>query len=405
MSESIISTETDSVSEADAAGEGDHLGVVDLLLSLVRHKKLILGLPLIAGILSALYTYTLPIMYTGTVKLLPPQQAGGGAAALLSQLGGALGGATGAARGSNDLYVGMLKSRTVADQMIERFDLDKYYGHAIKTDTRIDLAGHTEILPGRDGIMVINVEDKDPKMAANMANAYAEELLNLTKVLAVTEAARRRLFFEQQLEKTKNAMTAAEVSARQGLESGGGLAKADDQGRAIVSITSRLRGQISIKEVQIASMRAYAAEQNPELLRAQEELQALKRELARFEDSNSSQGQGALGKQNNGALENLARLREVKYQETLYELFARQFEAAKLDEARDSAVVQVMDNAIEPDKKSKPSRRLIVMVTMLAALVIAILGALFLEAMARTRADPRKAARLAEIRQLLAQWR
>src|SRR5213076_3323390 len=251
---------------------------------------------------------------------LPPQQTQS-TSAVLAQLGNLAGLAGGPAaaglKNPNDLYVGMLKSRAVADNLIQRFDLNRLYDQNYQSLTRKRLEKETTITAGRDGIITIQVDDKDPKRAADLANAYVDELMKLTKVLAVTEASQRRLFFERQLLQVKDNLTTAEVAARQGLQKGG-LAQVDAQGRSMIEVTARLRAQISVKEVQIGSMRTFAAEGNPELQRTQEELQALRRELARIEGSSPITGVGKRETSGGSGLDNLGRLRDVKYYEFLY---------------------------------------------------------------------------------------
>src|SRR5207249_8236572 len=221
-------------------------------------------------------------------------------------------------------------------------------------------------------IITIEFDDEEPKRGADVANAYVDELMKLTKVLAVTEASQRRLFFERQLVQAKDNLTAAEISARQGLEKGG-LAQVDAQGRSMIELTARLRAQISVKEVQIGSMRTFAAEGNPELQRTQQELEALRRELSRIEGSSPVTVRGRGDASLNAGLDNLGRLRDVKYYEFLYELLAKQYELAKIDEAKDATVIQILDKAIEPDRKSRPRRALIVLLTTLIALFVSIL--------------------------------
>src|SRR5882762_8222851 len=200
------------VSAASSNINDDKVDLLDLLVFFARHKRLVLGLPLITAIVTAIISLLIPFVYTATARMLPPQQSTG-AGAVLGQLGGALGGLAGLAGGAlgiknpNDLYVGMLKSRTVADNLIQRFDLNAYYEQKHQSWTRRDLESRTVITPGKDGIITIEVEDKDPKLAAELANAYVDELTKLTKVVAVTEASRRRLFFEHQLAQTKDNLT------------------------------------------------------------------------------------------------------------------------------------------------------------------------------------------------------
>lgn len=378
------------------------ISLLDLLIVLAKHKKLVLGLPFVVGLLAVVYSLTLTNMYTAITKIMPPQQSQTGTAAMLAQLGGLAGLAGGAAgiKNPNDLYIGMLKSRTVADNLIQRFDLNKLYEQKYQSSTRKQLEALTTITSGKDGIITIEADDKDPKRAAELANAYVDELFKLTKVLAVTEASQRRLFFERQFEQARDNLTKAEVAARLALEKGG-LVQVEGQGRAIVETTARLRGQITVKEVQIGAMRTFATERNPDLQLAQKELESLKHELARIEGPSAGKSENAPGNSGSG-IDTLALLRNVKYYETIYELLAKQFELAKIDEAKDSAVVQVMDKAIEPDRKSKPKRAVIVLLSALAALFIGILWAFVREGIAKSKADPHQANRLLDLKRYLA---
>jgi len=385
--------------DQDPRPNEDEISLIDLLIVLAKHKRLVLGVPVGASILAAIISLLLPNIYSGTTRILPPQQGGSAATALLNQLGGALGGLGAAAGGAlgiknpNDLYVGMLKSRTVADNLIARFDLNKLYDEKFQSDARKVLEKKTTITSGKDGIIIIEVDDTDPKRAADVANAYVDELMKLTKVLAVTEASQRRLFFERQLVQAKDNLTEAEIVARQGLQKGG-LAQVDAQGRSMIEVTARLRAQISAKEVQLGAMRTFAAEGNPELQRTQQELGALRRELSRIEGSSPIAAISGRDTAGNSGLDNLGRLRDVKYYEFLYELLAKQYELAKIDEAKDATVIQVMDKAIEPDRKSKPKRALIFLLSTLAALFVSIFWAFVQEAAARAKADPEQASRL-----------
>lgn len=386
----------------------DEVGLLDLLIVLAKHKRSVLGVPFGAAVAVAVISLFLPNIYTGTARILPPQQSASAASTLLNQIG-ALGGLAGAGggvlggRNPNDLYVGMLKSRTVADNLIARFDLMKIYEAGLQSAARNALQANTTIVGGRDGIISIDVDDKDPKRAAALANAYVDELTKLTKVLAVSEASQRRLFFERQLLQAKDNLTASEIGARQALQKGG-IAQVDAQGRSMIEVTARLRAQISAKEVQLGAMRTFAAEGNPELQRTQEELAALRRELGRIEGVTPS---GTLRKaeaSDNSGLDNLARLRDVKYYEFLYELLAKQFELAKIDEAKDATIIQVLDPAVEPDRKSRPKRAQIALLTALVALFIVIPWAFIREAAARAKATPGQVSRFDTLRRYLS-WR
>src|SRR6266853_1850375 len=371
MPEHVQSGKPEGAPTTQSSPGEDEVSLLDLLIVLAKHKRILLGIPFAAAIVAAIVSLLLPNVYTGTARMLPPQQSASAASALLTQLG-ALGGLTGPVGGAlgrnpSDLYIGMLKSRTVADNLIARFELNKIYDQSLQSGARNALQGNTTIVTGRDGLIVIEVDDKDPQRAAELANAYVDELMRLTKVLAVTEASQRRLFFESQLLQAKDNLTAAELAARQGLQKGG-LAQVDAQGRSMIAVTARLRAEISVKEVQLGAMRTFAAEGNPELQRVQEEIQALRRELSRIEGSSPIAAIGRGDASGNSGLDTLGRLRNVKYYEFLYELLAKQYELAKIDEAKEGAVIQAMDRAVVPDKRSKPRRLLIV----LAALVVSV---------------------------------
>ena len=382
------------------SGDDDAISPLDLLIVLAKHKMLILGFPFVVALLAVGYSLQLPNIYTGTTKILLPQGQSG-ASAMLAQLGGlaALAGGETGIRSPNGLYIGMLKSRTVADNLIQRFGLMEIYQAKFLSQARQGLAGVTNITAGKDGIIAIEVDDKDPKRAAELANAYVDELLKLTKVLAVTEASQRRLFFEHQFEQARDNLAKVEAAARQALEKGG-LVQVEGQGRTIVETSARLRGQITVKEVQIGAMRVFATDRNPEFQLAQKELEALKHELAKTEGTSSSKSEDPRETSGRG-IDNLGLLRNVKYYETIYELLARQFEIAKIEEAKDSAVVQVMDKAIEPDHKSKPRRSLIVLLSAVTALFIGILWAFVREGINRAKADPQHASRLLDLKHYL----
>ena len=357
-------------------------GIFDILIFLAKYKKIIILFPVIAAIASAGISLLMPNIYKASTKLLPPQQAqSGGAAALLSQLGaaGAVGGASGL-KNPSDMYIAMLKSRTIADKMIAKFDLQKVYKVELMDDARIALGNSSVIASGRDGLITIDVEGKDKKLVTQLANGYVSELTSLTKVLAVTEASQRRLFFEQQLEQSKNNLAKAEMALKTALDTHG-VISVDADSRAIVETVGRLRAQISAKEIQINAMKAFITTNNPEYKRAQEDINSLRAELSRLENGRpgiAADAQDVAGKQ--VGLENIKILRDVKYYQMLYELLSKQYEVARLDEAKDTAIIQVLDQATEPERKFKPRRSVVVLLSTVLAFVAAIALACLLEA-------------------------
>jgi capsule polysaccharide export protein KpsE/RkpR len=285
--------------------------------------------------------------------------------------------------------------------MIQRFGLMAEYHEKRMSDARKDLESRTTAIAGvKDGLIRITVEAGDPKRAAELANGYVEEFRKLSASLAITEAARRRLFFEQQLQQTKDNLTKAEEDMRKTQQSTGVL-QIDTQARALIEAAAVLRGQVVAKQVQIESMRSFAAEDNPRLILAKQELAALQSHLQRLAGSEQDTGSDinlSKGRVTESGMEYLNRFRNLKYYETVFELLAKQFEIAKLDEAREGAIVQVVDAAVPPDKKSFPHRLLIVIAVMIIAFFVASCWILLREVWARAADLPENRQRLEAIK-------
>jgi uncharacterized protein involved in exopolysaccharide biosynthesis len=361
-------------------GEEPELTIRDIARALADNWRLIVSTTVAGAIAAYVVTLFLPVYYAGVVRLLPPQHQSA-AAAMLSQLGalaGLAGGITGFKQPA-DLYVGLLKSRSVADRITGRFDLQKLYKQSNADQTRQELAARTKISLTREGLIAVHVEDEEPARAAELANAYAEELQAVTNTLAVSEAAQRRLFFERQLKISKEDLANAEVELKQTQERTG-LIRIDEQGRAIIDNIARIRAQITGKEVELAGMRSYATSQNATVRRIEDELTALRGVLSRLEKEKGARNGDiflpteAIPKL---GLQYIRRYRDVKYYETIYDVIAKQYEIARIDEAKEATVVQVVDKAIVPDLPSWPRTRLIVVISAVAALGLGIVTALF----------------------------
>lgn len=383
---------TDTRDQATAGPpEAGEISLLEFLIVLAKRKWLLVGLPVVAALAAAAISTQLTPKYTATARLLPPQQAQSAATGLLGQLG-ALVGAAGVAGGAPNTFIAMMKSRTMADLLIDRFDLTKAW-ETSRPGARGRLMSSSQISFDRDGLLVVSYEDPDPKLAATIANAYGEELERLTTTLAVTEAARRRLFFERQLAQAKDSLIKAELAAHEAFEKGG-LASVDIAGNTIVQATASLRARITAKELEMSIMRGVMTEENPQYQRAQRELAALRDQLWKLE-------RGDAGRQSKPAseqgLKNIIAFRELKYHEALYDILARQYEAAKLDESKEGAVIQTLDKALAPESRSAPRRGVIVMVSAFGTLLAALVLVVVLEGMERARRDPQSRERLAQL--------
>jgi uncharacterized protein involved in exopolysaccharide biosynthesis len=400
-----IANENDAVPQAES-----EVSLLDIGVLLVEHKRFIARFVLGAAVLAIALAFLLPVRYEAKVVLLPPQQNSSVGTALMGQMGnlGALG-ALGALAGGNfglknpaDMYVALLTSRTVEDAMIQRFDLMKEYREKRISDARKELEWRTTVVAGtKDGLIRISLTDRDPKRAAELANGYVEEFRKLSASLAITEAARRRLFFGQQLQQAKDDLTAAEESMRKTQQSTGVL-QIDSQAKALVEAAAILRGQVVAKQVQIEAMRSFAAENNPELILAKQSLAALQGQLEKVAGSQTDTGSDinlSKGRVTGAGLEYIRRFRDLKYHETVYELLAKEFEIAKLDEAREGSIVQVVDAAVPPDKKSFPPRLLIVLGVTILSIFVAALWVMLRDGWKRAAGLPENRQRLEAIKE------
>lgn len=388
--------------ERDSQDESIH--VVDLLIVLAKHKRMILGAPLVAAMIAAGVSMLIPNTYQGTVQLMPPQGQSssssmlGALGALGSLAGGSLGG-----KNSNELYVGMLQSRSVSDRMVQRFELQKAYDKRTPAAARRELQAATTITSAKSGLLVIDVLDLDPQRAANLANGYVDELLTLTQTLAVTEAAQRRLFFDKQLQAAKQSLSDAEVALKI-VQEKTGLIQLNGQAEAIIRAAADLKAQIAAKEVSLGVLRSFSTAANPDVMRTQQELAGLRAELSKLE-TGMNQGKGdvmiSTSRVPAVGLDYVRKTRDVKYNEAIFEMLAKQLELARIDEAKESAVVQVLDKAVAQDVKVKPNRGLIVVIAAMATAALAILLAFIKESLANAGADRRQVARLDRLRATL----
>jgi uncharacterized protein involved in exopolysaccharide biosynthesis len=371
----------------------------DILVEMLMHKRLLVFGPFLVTLLVGSLAFLEPNYYLANTKILPPQQAQSGAAAVLAQLGGVGGAAAGAVgiKNPNELYIGMLRSRTIADQLIEKHKLADVYDKRSMEQVRKVLAKKTSISSGKDNLITIEVEDTDPKRAAAIANSYIANLLALTKVIAVTEAGQRRLFYERQLEASRTNLENAELKLRTALGNGG-ISNVDSESRAIVETVARLRAQIAAKEIEARTMQNFMTGQNPDLQKVHAELASARAELDRLEQ----RGNGTAARPDPAGLENMKLLREVKYHQMLYELLAKQFEVARLDESKDASIIQVLDTAVPPEQKAGPARAVTAVSSGLLTLAVLLL---YVAGRAKLRQWTANPAERERVQRLRAHWR
>lgn len=323
---------------------------LDVVLDLARQARKIVAASLLAGALAVAGTYLVAPTFTSATVVLPPQQQQSLAASALSSLGALANLAGGAAgiRSSLDQYVALLQSTTVSDRIIERFKLDAVYDEELRSYTRRELAKNVRIAAGkRDGLITIEVDDESPERARDMASAYVDEFRRMVSELAITEAQQRRAFFEGHLNETKRKLATAQA----GLQASGISAEAlKAEPKAMAEGYAKLKAEYTATQVRLQALLSNLTSNAPEVQQQQSALAALKAQLDKIEGSVEKAA---------GSSDYISRYREFKYQETLFELFSRQYELARVDESREGGLVQVVDKAQIADRKSKPKRALI----------------------------------------------
>jgi tyrosine-protein kinase Etk/Wzc len=389
-----------------AAEEGrQETPAVDILLVLARDRRRIIAVTLIALLVGTLIAFVMKPNFTAVAIILPPQTPQSSASLLAGQLSALAsfgGGAGSLLRNPADMYVGILQSRTIADHLIAKFQLESLWKLKRAEDTRKKLAKQAMFEVAKNGLITVSVEDHDPQRASDLANAFVDELYSMNSKLAITEASQRRLFFDQQLAEEKSALAAAEDDLRK-TEEKTGLIMVSGQAEMAIRSIAQTQAQISSRLVELQAMRAYATDQNPEVYAVQREIDALRQQLSNQEDDQKKIVHGdtliPAGKVPEGSLEYARKFREVKYHDTLFELLSRQYEAARIDEAKSAPIIQVVDRAVPPDRKSGPSRLLLMIGSAVLGFCCGCLWVYLRAAIARIRKVPESSIKLDSLRE------
>jgi tyrosine-protein kinase Etk/Wzc len=341
--------------------------ILDLFLILAARKRLIFWASVGGFVLGILLVLMVAPTFTAKALILPPQQEQSSGNAFMGQFG-ALASMTGLGaslgiKNPVDLYIGMLQSQSVTDGIIKRFDFVRIYHPKRYSDLRVMVTKKAKFVAGKDGMIAISVTDADPRMAASMANAYVDQLYQLNNRLAIGGASQRRLFYEQQLAQEKDKLADSEVALRK-TEEATGVIMPSGQTESIIREVAQIQAEITAREVQLDALRTSSTEQNPDVVRLNSELTGLREQMRGLESGSSSTkhapGDIFISTANvpQAGLEYIRKERDVKYHQFLFDLLARQYESARIDEAKAAPVIQVVDSAQVPDRKSAPTRAL-----------------------------------------------
>ena len=349
--------------DAPAAVEEEEssIDLVALFQALRRGKRTIFRVTLGFFAFATVVAFLLPFQYTSAVSFIPPNlnNSSSMASALAGQLSAlGAGDLVGGVKNPGDLYAGILKSRSISSELVKQFDLMHVYRVKKESQAEKILDSSTDVtVDMKSSIVTVGVTAKSPAFAHDLANAYMDALRETNGRLALGQSSQRRLFFGQQLEQEKNDLADAEVDLKK-TEEQSGLIAPTGQTEAEITTIAQTQAQVAVREVQLAALRDSATEQNPEVIRLRSEIDDLQGQLARLQRGSGDGSTAAIptSKVPELQLEYVRKEREVKYHEALFDMLSRQYEAARLDEARDAPVLQVLDPASYPDTKSSPKR-------------------------------------------------
>ena len=389
-------TDSTTNSAPEQGGDEDEISLLDLLQVVADNLRLLVLGPLMVGLLALGVSFLVTPTFTATTRFLVPQ--GQSASAAMMQSLGALSGLAGAAglKSPGDQFVSFMKSDSVQNALVERFKLQERYEQKFRTETRKQLAKNATIASNaKDGIITVEVDDFEPKFAAELANGHVQELQKLLSRLAVTEAQQRRLFFEKLIAKTKDNWIKAEQDLK---ATGVNSSSLKLSPMTALEGVAKIRAAVTAQEIKLSTMRGYLSDAAPDFKQAQTELAALKQQLSILERQDTESSAGPNAAQN----DYIAKYREYKYNETLFELFSKQYEIARIDEGREGATIQIIDVAEPPEHKSKPKRALVAIIATLATGFALLLFVFVRNALANQKRDALTEQKLQNIRRA---WR
>jgi tyrosine-protein kinase Etk/Wzc len=346
------------------------------ILFLIRHAVLI-GIFMLTGATSALLiAMNMPPSFVSEARVMPPNQAPPGLISLVSQLSLASGGQIPVVKNPNDLYIGILRSRSIADAVIRLSNFKQVRRISLDHDARVALSSMSSISSGKDGLINIRVTSGDAQLAARIANQYVQELIRLTRNIAMADATERRQFFEQQLQNALEQLNVAEQQFRAQQE-GAGVLSPDNKMAIIIGQLTRLNATLAEKTLQLATLRSHLTDHSAEVQRLMQQIQDIKKQLATLEHGMTGERYLAISTRKipQGSQEYLRRFRQVRYNETLFELISKQYELAKIAEASNHAIVQVLDPALPAEKKSGPHRARLTLFGLMTGGILGLLAA------------------------------
>ena len=387
---------------------GGGRSLLDWMLALARRKWTIVAVTFIFALGSILASLMMTKMYTASARILNPVgkssvvnllESGGGVAGLFLD------------SGKGNVYVSMLQSRNVRDRVLDRFAPKNWremagHGKGMSMNALVSTyIGVLTVTAEPNNTLLVSVEHTDQGKVADIANAYVDDMEKLANEFAMTEATRRLNYFEGELAKARGSLTRTEQQFREYQEKTG-VYMGEAQLTANIQNRINMRAQVAAKEIQLRSLLAYATRQNPEVVKLEKEISGLKEEIKRLEDDpGTGDPLNPLGGMPAARFEYLEKYRDWKFQEVLYNTLLRLYESARLDQSYSPVVIQVLDRAETPEYRSKPNRKMIVVLGTFLGFFLVVFLIFVEDSWKRAAEDPEQAEKIEEFRRHLRFWR
>jgi uncharacterized protein involved in exopolysaccharide biosynthesis len=387
-----VQTTTPAV-RTDLDREGSR--AIDVLRFAWENRRLILRAALAGLIVSAIVAFLIPAQYESTARLMPPDQNNGFnpstiISALTSKAGDSLGALAGDmlnVKNSGAVVVGILHSRTVEDDIINKFDLRRIYWRKKYEDTREKLEKRTDISEDKkSGIITISVRDRDRQRAAAIAQVYVDEVNAKVSQLTTSSAHRERVFLEGRLQKVKEDLNTASTQLSRYASKNTTLDPAV-QGKAMLEGIAQLQGNLIAAQSQLSSLEQLYTPENMRVRESRARVDELRRQLGKLTGSNAAAAQAdasASELSSSDLYPSVRQLpllgvgyydlyREVKVQEAVYEALTKQYEMAKVQEAKEIPTIKVLDSPVPAERKIWPPRTLMILSGTVATIALTLL--------------------------------
>ncbi len=353
----------------------------DIFNVFIKWRRILVFAFIVTVILTYVITLFLPKYYTSGATLFPPEKDTGSLGIASSLLGGGIGSFL---SGSgmclptfatlSDVYSSVLQSRIVSENVIEQNNLKEVYDTESMEEAVNVLRGRLNVAVEPNGMIKLSVEARDPERAAQITESFINELNRINKDVRISKARATRQFIEDRLEQTKIDLKEAEETYKEFQEEHKALAL-DNQVSALIESVAELRSQLVMAEIELGVLENTLQPTHTEVLQKRAEITQIKKQLEKIEKGDGGEGEDEFlsipfSEAPDLGLE-LARLtRELKIQETIFELLVQQYEQAKISEKRDTPTIQVLDPPKVPEKRSRPKRTLMALIAGILALIL-----------------------------------